>query len=52
MLLSDLFLLKGGGLFISEKNQHGISFTMCLRKTDPFDVAGDPWTSEKNVLAC
>lgn len=40
--LSDLFLLKGGGLFISDRNQHGITFTMCLGKTDPFDVAGDP----------
>lgn len=25
---------------------------LCLGKTDPFDVAGDPWTLEKNVLAC
>lgn len=46
------FCKKEGGLFISEKNQHGITFTVFLRKTDPFDVAGDPWTSEKNVLAC
>lgn len=45
------FLLKGEGLFITEKNQHGITYTACLGKPGPFDVAGDPWTSEKNVLA-
>lgn len=30
------------GETISEKNQHGITFTMCLGKTSSFDVVGDP----------
>lgn len=31
-----------GGETISEKNQHGITFTMRLGKTSSFDVVGDP----------
>lgn len=42
LLCPIFFLFKGGGLFISEKNQHGIAFTASLGEPDAFDVAGDP----------